>query len=488
MFAQVIVFIADESVAKRIRRLVDGPDRHVAALRPGAAAWSQLLRQGADLIILGRGVIPTPATESIRGLRNTPDAPRVVILRSEPAPIDDAELSAAGCSAVIDEAVPPNTLKDVFDHLIERRRQEFSSELAKRAPTLRSHISDIQSQSPRMREFVEFVKKIVATDSTLLITGETGVGKEHLARAIHGDSPRAAGPFVSVNCGALPETLLESELFGHEEGAFTGATRSRRGWFELAHGGTIFLDEIGDLARHLQVKLLHVLQTKEVQRVGGGSSIPVNARIMAATNKDLDEELAAKRFRLDLYYRLSVITLEIPPLRDRPEDIPGLVDRFIRHLTTRFQAQACDISPDALACLCRYHWPGNIRELINILERTLLLTESERIEVLDLPLSVRGLTVDALAVDALAEEALAPNNDGVAATRPPANITDQPLREACRAAVSAIELQYLRAVLTQTRGRVGRAAEIAGMQRRSLYSKLKLHDLRKEDFRTREVE
>ena len=242
-----------------------------------------------------------------------------------------------------------------------------------------------------MKDFVDLVKRVAESDTSLLICGETGVGKERLARAIHNQTERREGPFVSVNCGALPENLLESELFGHEAGAFTGATKQRKGRFEQASGGTILLDEIGEMPAHLQVNLLTVLQRREVTRLGGKTPISVDVRIIAATNRDLREDVKAGRFREDLFYRLNVVYLEIPPLRERPEDLPDLIGRFMRHFRRSLgRKNLMEITEEAMQVLLHHSWPGNVRELINVLERATLLARGDKITTQDLPPSISG--------------------------------------------------------------------------------------------------
>ena len=236
-----------------------------------------------------------------------------------------------------------------------------------------------------MQRFLALARRVVASDSALLILGETGVGKERVARAIHAESPRAAGPFLAVNCGALAESLLESELFGHEEGAFTGATRAHRGYFEIAHRGTIFLDEIGEMPRHVQVKLLRVLEDRHVLRVGGERPVKVDVRVMAATNRDLEADLASKRFRSDLYYRLAVVTLTLPSLRERREDIRPLVRHYVEYFRALLGRPVTGVSDQAMAALSAYDWPGNVRELINVMERAVLLAHGATLSEADLP-------------------------------------------------------------------------------------------------------
>jgi Nif-specific regulatory protein len=242
--------------------------------------------------------------------------------------------------------------------------------------------------SPPMQRIHKFINKVAGTDATILIRGETGSGKELVARAIHANSPRAGKPFHAVSCGALTETLLESELFGHERGAFTGAFSQKKGRLEIADGGTFFLDEIGELAPRLQVKLLRVLQEREFEHVGGTRSLKVDIRLIAATNRDLEEAVTGGTFRKDLYYRINVVSLKMPPLRERREDIPLLASHFLAEYGARFGRQVLELSPEALECLMNYHWPGNVRELENAIERAVVLGSGGTICPEDLPESL----------------------------------------------------------------------------------------------------
>jgi DNA-binding NtrC family response regulator len=329
-----------------------------------------------------------------------------------------------------------------------------------------------------MNAFMELVRRVIASDASLLILGETGVGKEHLARAIHAEGPRSAGPFIAVNCGALPESLLESELFGHEEGAFTGATRSRRGHFELAHRGTLFLDEIGELPPHLQASLLQVLQRREIRRLGGEAAIGVDVRVMAATSRDIADEVRSRRFRSDLYYRLGVVTLAIPPLRERREDVPALVEAYLENFRPHIRRNVRRIAPDALEALEGYAWPGNVRELVNLVERAMLLAAGEEIALADLPENVRGAGAPAEAQAAGVPAPLA------AVPALAAGMLELPLRDVRRRAVAEVEQRYLALLLEKTRGRIGETARLAGIEPRSLFEKMRRYGLRKEDFRS----
>jgi len=256
----------------------------------------------------------------------------------------------------------------------------------------REHAVDrIVGSSPKMEELFRSIKTLGSTTSTVLITGESGTGKELVAKAVHNHSARAECPFVSINCGAFPETLLESELFGYMKGAFTGAAHNKIGLFEAAHRGTLFLDEIGEMSLSMQVKLLRVLQEKRLRRVGGNEEIPVDVRVIAATNRNLQKLIQEGRFREDLYYRVSVIPLEIPPLRDRREDIPALAEHFLRTFNQKMQRAILGISPEAMQCLQQYHWPGNVRELENAIERAIAFESTEEINVERLPARISGL-------------------------------------------------------------------------------------------------
>ena len=265
-----------------------------------------------------------------------------------------------------------SAVRDLQAHLVERHR-----------------LVGIIGESGRMQEVLALVKQVAPSDATVLIRGESGTGKELIARAIHFNSPRAGGPLVTLNCAALPEQLLESELFGHEKGAFTGAVAQRKGRFEMADGGSIFLDEIGDLSPALQVKLLRVLQERQFERLGGNRTLTVNVRILAATHRDLEQAMRSGTFREDLYYRLNVVTVQIPPLRERRADIPALLDHFLRKFAEKNRREVAGLTAAARDALLRYEYPGNVRELENLIERAVLLCRGRVIDVEDLPVTVR---------------------------------------------------------------------------------------------------
>jgi DNA-binding NtrC family response regulator len=272
-------------------------------------------------------------------------------------------------------------VKKALDHLALQEENIYLKQQLK----ARYKFENIVGTSEKMEKVFSLIDKVACTDSTVLILGESGTGKELVARALHYNSPRAANPFVPVNCGAIPEELLESELFGHEKGAFTGAFRMRIGRFELASGGSIFLDEISEMSPNLQVKLLRVIQEREFERVGGIKSIRADVRIIAATNKILEDEVAEGRFREDLYYRLNVIPLHLPPLRERTEDIPLLIKHFLEKYTNGKSPKKAEFNKKAIVALMRYRWPGNVRELENLVERMVVLCDGPQIDAGDLP-------------------------------------------------------------------------------------------------------
>ena len=474
MLARIVLATDDAKLERELRELLGRPGMMVKTVGPGDRLWERAAREACDLVIVSRSRLAGEPADTVRLLRELPDPPEVMVLSEGSEASERAGLLAAGCSAVLDPAVPRETFRAVFDALLAKRRELVDRRFAIGRDVARPRLTDFVSSSPAMHSFLRMASRVVDSDASLLLLGETGVGKERLARAIHAEGPRAQAPFVTVNCGALPEALLESELFGHVEGAFTGATRTRRGLFELAHSGTIFLDEIGDLPYHLQVKLLHVLQQREIQPVGSETPIVVDVRVMAATNRDLEEEVAERRFRQDLYYRLSVVTLTIPPLRERREDIPELVESYIDYFVVRVGREVAVIQDEALEALGKYSWPGNVRELINVVERAVLLCDGGEITVGDLPESIGGRHL----VGWAPAEPVAAD-----ASSFPAEWLERPLADVRAEVVARLERAYLAGLLRATRGRVGETASRAGIQPRSLYDKMRQYGLRKEDFK-----
>jgi DNA-binding NtrC family response regulator len=449
---------------------MDRLDVQSTALDRGQALWGRLTHDDFDLVVLAPPSLPAEPEALVTSICALPERPGVIALRPTEDAEERARLLAAGCLAVLWKGLPDQALGRALAALVKRRRDEARQRNRQSRPEDSSTLGDFAFASPAMQDFMRVARRVVPTESTILILGETGVGKEWLARAVHHDGPRASGPFIAVNCGALPEHLLESELFGHEEGAFTGATRSRKGYFELAHQGTIFLDEIGEMPTHLQVKLLHALERRYVVRVGGERPVRVDVRIMAATNRNLEEEIGAGRFRLDLYYRLAVMTLTLPPLRERALDVPALVDNYVAQFVSVLRKPVVGVAPEAMRALTAYRWPGNVRELINVIERAVLLCQDTAIGLVDLPHQIAGAPADVSARTAsLARESVG---------------TRQSFRDARQRLLDEFEREYLTTLLLESRGRIAEVAGRSGLNARTLYDLMRKHDLRKEVFKT----
>jgi DNA-binding NtrC family response regulator len=371
-----------------------------------------------------------------------PETP--VVLMTAFGSIDSAvEAMRVGAFDYVTKPFEPEAVLLTIERAIERRALEEENRRLRRAVDQTSSFGDLIGESPAMREIFALIRKVAHGRSSVLITGESGTGKEVVARTLHYHGSRADKPFVPINCTAIPEGLLESELFGHVRGAFTGAHSSKRGLFEKANGGTLFLDEIGDMGLGLQGKLLRVLQDGEIRPVGGTQPTRVDVRIVAASNKDLQAAMESETFREDLFYRLNVIPIYISPLRERPEDVPALVDAFLRkHSDGRRRS----IAPAAVERLKECSWKGNARELENVLERALALSDSEELGVEDLPLGNTGASQE---------------NSG----------TDAALHCAARDRLSLRELEerYIDEVLGLTNGNKVQAAKILGIDRKTLY-------------------
>ena len=346
--------------------------------------------------------------------------------------------------------VPKPYDNDEIRALVARARELLAlrAENARLREELATRFHDLVGAAPAMREAYRLIQRAAPTRATVLVTGESGTGKELVARALHAAGPRARRPMLAVNCAALPAELAESELFGHAKGAFTGAVKDHVGLFEAADGGTLFLDEIGDMPLALQAKLLRVLETGEVTRVGATRAVPVDVRVVAATHRPLDALVREGRFREDLLYRLNVLTVALPPLRERREDVPALAAHFLAHFAGRHGVPAKPLADDARRALLAHDWPGNVRELRNALERALLLADGDAIAAADLPASVAGSAAPLRPVEAAAAEL--------------------PFAEARRRALDAFDRAFLAAALERHGGNVSAAARALGLHRQSL--------------------
>ncbi len=352
--------------------------------------------------------------------------------------------------------IKPDEVIILIDKALEIRNLRRENKNLKKELKNKYGFKNIIGSSPAMKEVFSLIEKVADTDSTVLITGESGTGKELIAHAIHYASDRKDKPFIPVNCAAIPEELLESELFGHEKGAFTHAIKTRIGRFELANKGTIFLDEIGEMSPSLQVKLLRVLQERKFERVGGVKTISVDIRVVAATNKDLETEVKEGKFREDLFYRLNVIPIHIPPLRERPSDIPLLVDYFLRKYSKDKGRKIEGVSEDAMKILMKYDWPGNVRELENIIERLVILSNGKTIKKEDLPIQI---------IEKVGAQ--------ISTTLPTGEMEIPEEGLSLSEAVSNLEKTLILKALERTGGIKNRAAKLLKMNRTTLIEKMK---------------
>ena len=348
-------------------------------------------------------------------------------------------------------------------------------------PSKAERLGNIVGRSVAMREIFDILEKIAPTAATVVLEGETGTGKEIVAQTIHQMSPRSDEPFIVFDCGAVPDSLIESELFGHEKGSFTGAVMTRKGLFEMAEGGTIFLDELGELALDLQPKLLRVLEQREVRRVGSNQPIPINVRVIAATNRGLEEAVRDGRFREDLFYRLSVVRIFLPALRERSEDIPLLIDHFLETMDCNIDPDGNPrlhgIAPDALDALCAYPWPGNVRELANIIERACSFAETQMLQRRDLPDYITD--VDATVPGLFGEPPITDEWTDLPSKR---ELQDAPFKQAKEKWISSFERDYLAELLDRHGGNISGASREADIDRKYFRQLMTKYDLDADDF------
>jgi two-component system response regulator HydG len=441
---RILVVEDEEGMREFIRILLSKERYEVVTCESGEKAIERFKEENFHAVITD---IKMPGMDGIEVLTTIRDIdPFVpVIMMTGHASMETAiESVNKGAFAYLLKQSRNEEIKQMVKQAIEMRKLRKENKFLRQE--LRKNHSDrpIIGKSDKIRQVFALVDKVAETDSTILISGESGTGKELVAREIHYKSCRAEGPFVSINCGALPETLLESELFGHVKGSFTGAVRDKEGLLAAAKGGTFFLDEVGETSPAIQVKLLRVLQEREIIPVGGIKPIKVDVRLIAATNSDLESDVESGKFRADLYYRLNVIPIRIPPLRERRDDIPLLVDHFLSLYCEGVGKQQKSLSPDAFEVLMRYDWPGNVRELENALERAVILEEGRVIAAEDLPERLRRSPGE--------------RQGSVVST---SNLT-----------LEELEMEYLLKVLDETGWHKKRAAAILGINASTLYRKL----------------
>jgi two-component system NtrC family response regulator len=450
------ILVVDDQAAQRelITGFLRKQNFEAIAAESAEKALDRFRREPFDLVLTDMKMPGMSGLELLTALRTMNPEATVIVVTAYGTVETAVAAVKAGAADYLTKPVNLEELLYRIEQVKERRR--LLSENVELREALQSHhrIEGIVGESGQMLEVLSLVRRVAPSEATVLIRGESGTGKELIAKAIHYASPRASAPLVRVNCAALPENLLESELFGHEKGAFTGALASRKGRFELADGGSLFLDEIGDLPLPLQSKLLRVLQEREFERVGSSVPIKVNVRIMAATNMDLESLMKSGKFREDLYYRLNVVALLLPPLRERRQDLPLLMDLFLTVFAEKNRKTIRGFTDEAREVLLRYDYPGNVRELENLIERAVVLTRDDVIGKNDLPLSIRGI---------------------------PESEREQLDQASLTAVVEGVERRMIREALDKAGGVQTRAAEMLGISERALRYKLSKYGIRGEE-------
>jgi len=444
------VLIVDDDQPHRtmLRTLLTGWGYRVSDADDGATAIEMVHERAFDLILMDIRMIKVSGLEALAEIKTYNPAIPVIIMTAYSSVETAVEALKKGAYDYLTKPLDFDELRLAMERAMEHSRLKEENRLLRETLGSQFDRRRIIGRSEAMVRLLETVAQVAPSEATVLITGESGTGKELIAGAIHFNSSRKEGPFVRVNCAALTETLLESELFGHEKGAFTGAHRRKEGRFQQANRGTLFLDEVSEMSQAMQVKLLRVLQEREITPVGGEQLIKVDVRLIAATNRDLLQEVETKRFREDLYYRLNVVNLAVPPLRERKEDIPLLANRFLTRFAEKNQKKIKGFTPQAMDSLLKNDWPGNVRQLMNAVERAVVLAKSEYLGVEDLSLLFRG--------EPFSEEEPAHEDAG------PTNL---PLEE--------VEKETILRMLETTSGNKSEAARRLGITRRTLHKKLK---------------
>jgi DNA-binding NtrC family response regulator len=458
---RILVVEDNELTRNQLQQLLQTEGLDVDACADGQLALAALARQNYSVVLTDLQMPRMSGMDLIREIQNRGYAATIIVSTGHGSIGDAVQAMRLGAYDFLTKPVDFDHLRLIIDRVL--RERALHDEVAALRMNLNRQYSfqHMVSKNTKMLAIFELVSNLGHTNSTVLIEGETGTGKEGVARAVHAASTDRKGPFVAVNCAALPETLLESELFGHEKGAFTSAIGQRRGRFELANNGTILLDEIGDMPMSMQAKLLRVLQERSFERVGGTEAIAVDVRVIAASNRSLQRLVKDQNFREDLFYRLNVVKIDLPPLRDRPGDIPLLAAHFTLKYA-RPNETGKQIHPAAMQVLLNYSWPGNIRELENVIERACVTSRDQWIRVENLP------------TDLSAPRKSEPMMD--------VNL-DRPLEEYLESAIERIEESYIRKALERTNGHIGHCAQLCGLSRRSITIKMAQYQLDKAAFK-----
>ncbi len=443
---RVLVVDDETNFRKLLVRELERRGHQTSAAKDGVEALDLLQDGAADIVLLDLKMPGLDGIEVMRRLKDQPDPPEIIVMTgygSVPTAIEAVKL---GAYDYVTKPCKIEKLDLLVRKAFEKRRLSSENLLLRSKLQIAPEWSGLITQSPKMLEVLKLINRAAPTDSSVLILGESGTGKELVARAIHGRSPRKDGPFVAIHCGGLQREILESELFGHERGAFTGAHTTKPGLFEMADKGTVLLDEIGEMPLESQVKLLRALETQSFYRVGGTQLRQVDVRVVSATNKDLPEAVRQGQFRQDLFYRINSVSITLPPLRERPEDILLLADHF---LADRPSLSPMKLSEDTANALARYTWPGNVRELKHVIQRALMLAPGELIELQDLPLDIQA--------------------SGQAGEPEPRRLDAQ-------------ERKHIVDILQQVKGHRGRAASILGIDPKTLYRKVLTYQIRPEEY------
>jgi DNA-binding NtrC family response regulator len=462
MSVRTILIVDDEAASRyALRRALEHAYR-IAEADSAAAAREALIRERADLVLLDIVMSGEDGMSFLRWMRETGHAQPVIVVSALDTARIAVEALKLGAADYLAKGFDVEELRKRVGNLLRLSTLEQENARLRERLVTEGEFGPMLGATPEMRKLFEMAARVAETDTTVLILGESGTGKDLLAQEIHARSPRSGKPFIALNCAALPENLIESELFGYEKGAFTGAAQQKKGKFELANGGTIFLDEIGDMNPVTQAKVLRALENRVIERLGGTQTIPVDVRVISATHRDLPAEIAAGRFREDLYYRLHVVSLEVPPLRSRKEDIPLLAAAFLKlHSSNMARGSEANratsparVSRDAIDALLHYDWPGNVRELKNALERSLVFARGEEIMREDLSAEITNGTGVARAGRTSAEDAA---------------LSELDFRDAKR----KFEVAYITRQLERHKWNVSRTAATIGLHRQSLQEKLR---------------
>jgi DNA-binding NtrC family response regulator len=442
-----ILIVDDDDVSCRLfTEVLEGEGYQVQQAQSGEEAVERLRSEAYDLLLVDVRMPGMSGLDVTRAMRQEQPALPIVVMTAFGSIETAVEAIQEGAFDYVSKPMNLDELKRIVARALAQREQRSLPRINIKQLEDPEQQKTIIGRSPAMIEVFKMVARVAPSKSTVLILGESGTGKEVIARSIHRHSTRAQGPFIAVDCGALTETLLESELFGHTRGAFTGAVSDKKGVFQLANGGTCFLDEIGDISTNMQAKLLRVLQEEEVRPVGGKDWMKIDARVVAATNKDLAERVQSGAFREDLYYRLNVVNIRLPPLRERPEDIGALVETFVQRYSEAARKHITAISRDALDILKRFPWPGNVRQLENAIEQAVVLARHPVITAEDLPQEVRG----------------GPPSSAEKVPAGQLSVSDMPSLE-------EVKKRYARYVIDRVQGNISQAAKILEIDRRSLY-------------------